>query len=204
MVRKWIRWWEEEGSVKTKPRCGRPRATSPRIDALIVAAAEMHSMRTSAQHTEHLGLNCNPMTLRCRLHEARIHSHIPAYKGWLTPAHKKCRLGFALKHLPHEENYWRIVIFTDGKVFQSVAARVRHCWRRPNTYYQENHIHHRAMSGRVAVSFWGWMWAYGPGELVKIDGRFTGEKYIKILEEVFLPTVRAIAVSCSWCITVGP
>ncbi|XP_064120803.1 uncharacterized protein LOC135225396 [Macrobrachium nipponense] len=89
MVRKWIRRWEEEGSVKTKPRSGRPRATSPRTDALIVAAAERHPMRTSAQHTEHLGLNCNPMTLRRRLHEAGIHCHIPAYKGWLTPAHKE-------------------------------------------------------------------------------------------------------------------
>ncbi|XP_064094409.1 uncharacterized protein LOC135206856 [Macrobrachium nipponense] len=43
------------------------------------------------------------------------------------------------------------------------------------------------MSGRVAV-------LSGPGELVKIDGRFTGENYIEILEQVFLPTVRAMAV----------
>ncbi|XP_068237152.1 uncharacterized protein [Palaemon carinicauda] len=106
------------------------------------------------------------MTLRRGLNEAGICCHIPSYKGMLTPAHKECRLGFALEHLPHDENYWRNIIFTDEKVFQSVAAPARQCWWRPNTRYQENHIHHRAMSGSVAVSFWGWMLGYGPGDLV--------------------------------------
>ena len=36
------------------------------------------------------------------------------------------------------------------------------------------------------------MSAYGPGELIEIDGRLTGPKYIRILEEVLIPTVRAM------------
>lgn len=38
------------------------------------------------------------------------------------------------------------------------------------------------------------MRAHGPGELVKIEGRFNGQQYIEILEEVLLPSVRAMAV----------
>ena len=38
------------------------------------------------------------------------------------------------------------------------------------------------------------MWAHGPGELVKLPGRFTGNAYLELLEDVLLRTVRAIAI----------
>lgn len=193
-IRRWIRRWEEEGSVETRPRSGRPRVTSARMDAMIVAAATAHPKRTSVEHTRDLGLNCHHMTTRRRLHEAGINCYIPAHKGWLTPTNKESRLGFALEHLPHTEEYWRSVIYTDETVFRSVGAEVRQCWRPPNTRYHEKNIQHRAVSGRVSVPFWGWMWAYGPGELVRINGRFTSEQYVEILEQVLIPTVRAMAV----------
>lgn len=36
--------------------------------------------------------------------------------------------------------------------------------------------------------------AHGPGELLKIEGKLNGQQYIEILEEVLLPTVRAMAI----------
>ncbi|XP_068203840.1 uncharacterized protein [Palaemon carinicauda] len=44
-------------------------------------------------------------------------------KGMLIRAHKECRPGFALEHLPHDENCWRNIIFTDEKVFQRKIRR---------------------------------------------------------------------------------
>ena len=38
------------------------------------------------------------------------------------------------------------------------------------------------------------MWAESPGELVKLSGRFTGNDYVEVLEDVFLLTVRALAI----------
>lgn len=38
------------------------------------------------------------------------------------------------------------------------------------------------------------MWAYGPGELVSLEGRFTAREYIRVLEDNMLPTVRAMAI----------
>ena len=35
---------------------------------------------------------------------------------------------------------------------------------------------------------------HGVGELTDIDGKFTAEKYIEILEEVMLPSVREYAL----------
>lgn len=79
-------------------------------------------------------------------------------------------------------------------MFRSEGAEKRQCWQPPNTCYHETHIQHCAVSGSVSVSFWEWMWAHGPGALVKINVRFTGKQYVDILEQVLLPTVRAMAV----------
>lgn len=68
------------------------------------------------------------------------------------------------------------------------------CWCPPNTRYEVKHIQEIATSGRTSLNFWGWMRAYGPGELTRIDGRFTSNDYIQVLEEVMLPSVRAKAI----------
>lgn len=47
-------------------------------------------------------------------------------------------------------------------------------------------------SGRVTAGQFGWMNASGIGELADVGpGRFTGAKYVDILEEVLLPSVQA-------------
>lgn len=63
-----------------------------------------------------------------------------------------------------------------------------------NTRYEARHINETAKSGRVTVSFHGWMWAAGPGELAKIEGHLNSEEYINILETSLLPSVRAYAL----------
>lgn len=93
-----------------------------------------------------------------------------------------------------DHSFWKNIIFTDEKYFTSVEARTRHCWRRENTRHHQVNIKDRAKSGRVGVNFWGWMWAEGPGELIKLSGRFTGNDYVKVLEDVLVPTVRRMAI----------
>ena len=51
-----------------------------------------------------------------------------------------------------------------------------------------------ARSGHVTVNLWGWIFLHGVGELTDIEGRLNAEKYIEILEEVMLPSVRAYAL----------
>lgn len=48
-------------------------------------------------------------------------------------------------------------------------------------------------SGRICAGMFGWMHAAGVGELTDVgQGRFTGNKYVELLEEVLLPSVRAM------------
>lgn len=51
-----------------------------------------------------------------------------------------------------------------------------------------------ARAGRPTCSVWGWVHRHGVGEVVAIDGKFSPDEYVEILEEVMLPSVRAYAV----------
>lgn len=68
------------------------------------------------------------------------------------------------------------------------------CWRRDNTRYDRQNIYQEGRSGHVTCNVWGWVHLHGVGELTEIRGRFTAEQYIEILEEVMVPSVRAIAL----------
>lgn len=178
----------------TKPRSGRPRVTTQEEDVRLLAAIEDTPKKTVVEVTRDLHLPCHPETCRRRLHKSGIHCYVPAKKQKLTQGHREARLGFALEYLPVDFNFWKNVIFTDEKSFSSVSEGARHCWRPVNTRYMEKNIEEIATSGRITVNMWGWMWAYGPGELVVLEGRFTSVDYIQVLEEVLIPTVRAMAI----------
>ena len=47
-------------------------------------------------------------------------------------------------------------------------------------------------SGRQSVPVWGCFSAFGPGPLVRIDGRLTAERYVEILEQNLLPYAHAV------------
>ncbi|KAI8437079.1 hypothetical protein MSG28_010439 [Choristoneura fumiferana] len=42
----------------------------------------------------------------------------------------------------------------------------------------------------VGRGYWGWMSSMGPGELVEIGGRMNSERYLEVLKDVMLPSVR--------------
>ena len=56
--------------------------------------------------------------------------------------------------------------------------------------YERSNIYEEARSGHVTCNMWGWVCLYGAGELNHIEGRFTAAKYLEILEECFLPSLR--------------
>lgn len=92
------------------------------------------------------------------------------------------------------DDFWSRVIFVDEKTFRSDVQGRLHCWRSANTRYRPENLNLTHHSGHVSLNMFGWMWSGGVGELTTIEGRFTGEEYVTILEDVLLPTVRAMAL----------
>lgn len=49
-----------------------------------------------------------------------------------------------------------------------------HVYRARGDRFRDQNIALKHVSGKVTANFWGWISAFGPGEIVRIRGRFTG------------------------------
>ena len=193
-VRRWLRRHQNEGHVLTRQRPGRPRVTTPEEDDTVLREAERNSLTTAVSLTRQAELRCSVSTTRRRLRENGLCCYVPASKEILTEESMQCRLRFAQLYINKDLEFWRSVIFTDEKCFSSVSAFGLQCWQVRNTKFTRRNIHERTRSGRVSLSFHGWMWWGGPGELVTIEGNLDSEQYINILETSLIPSARAYAI----------
>ncbi len=63
-------------------------------------------------------------------------------------------------------------------------------YRKKGTRFARENVQAVHNSGRKTVPVWAWFSADGGGDFVRIQGRFNSEKYLDILQNVFLPSVR--------------
>lgn len=99
------------------------------------------------------------------------------------------------KHLGMLQSLCVIYIFIFIYAF-IICLRSEECgrqfaYRTDGTRYQPCHTQSLKRSGRKSVPVWGWFSSEGAGAIQRIEGRFTSEKYIQILEDVLLPTAWA-------------
>lgn len=193
-VKKWWRRWEEEGNLEDRRRSGAPRKTTPDVDQRILEAATSHPMTNAVAIRDDLQLEISSDTVRRRLKEAGVHHRVPAVKEMLTERHRQNRLRFAETYVNENLDYWGRVIFSDEKTFSSTTHGPLHCYRRNGTRYSRENIFEVARSGHVTCNVWGWIHLHGIGELAEISGRFNTNTYLELLEEVMVPTVRAMAL----------
>ncbi|KAG0718363.1 putative low-specificity L-threonine aldolase 1 [Chionoecetes opilio] len=175
-----------------KARRPRQRATTFEEDQRIIeAATEGEHAITNAVHLRNtLGLDASVDTVRRRLHAANLHCRVAAKKELLTDAHRASRLAFAEQHANKGLDFWSQVIFCDEKTFRSSDhGRVR-VWRRDNTRYEPRNICTETRSGHVTCNVFGWISMHGVGDVVNIEGRFTAAKYVDLLDNFLLPSLR--------------
>jgi hypothetical protein len=177
--------------LSTRAKSGRPKVTTQEQDNAIVEMTREMPFTNTTQIKEELQLNCSANTIARRLHASELHARTPAKKIELTEAHAAARLAFCHANL---ERDWSQVIFTDEKVFStSDETPLLKVWRPNNSRYLPEYVRTTRASGRHSLGYWGWMHRAGPGEVVQVTPpRFNSRRYIEILEEVLLPSVRTI------------
>jgi hypothetical protein len=92
-----------------------------------------------------------------------------------------------LEHLTHDDRFWNPVIFSNEKVFQSSPNGRLKIYRPRGTCYVQG----VQRSGRFSVNMWIWISAISAGVMVHVEERLTSDVYIRILENVMLPSVLA-------------
>lgn len=185
--------WYQTHSLERTLGTGRKKISTEQQDNNLVRFLEANPFKTAVSAKEETGFPGCYRTAQKRVKQcSNLENHPAAKKPYLTATNKESRVGFALEFYGVEPNFWRNVIFTDEKVFQSsYNGRVR-VYRPPNTRFDERYTQNVANSGRFSVNVWGWMSYHGIGICTRILERFNAETYINILETIMMPSVNAV------------
>ena len=56
--------------------------------------------------------------------------------------------------------------------------------------YERPNIFEETRSGHVVCNVWGWISIHGVGAVTRMEGRFTAQVYLRMLQDVFLPSLQ--------------
>jgi len=183
--------YELKGSVRRSAGSGRRRKTTADQDKEIVALHENDRFRVPKETAS--GTNISARTVRRRLKEKGLCPHKPARKPRLTLKHREVRLQWAVTHRRWNLEQWSRVLFTDEASFSVSCKDGRvYCYRRTHERYIDSTISESMNRGYGCVSIWGGIIDGRRLPLVRIDGRLSGEVYIRnILMQHVQPFIRS-------------
>jgi hypothetical protein len=62
-------------------------------------------------------------------------------------------------------------------------------YRPRNSKFSERYVHNTHNSGRFSVNIWSWISVGSPGVMLHVEERLNNDVYIKILENITIPSV---------------
>ncbi|XP_046736220.1 AF4/FMR2 family member lilli-like [Diprion similis] len=101
-VKRWLNRFDKEGTVETRERCGRKRATTSEQDEAIIRLATQTPITAAKAVLPALGLSCSVDTVRERLHKAGIHNWSPSRKHM-----QRIPLGSEADSVVIQQSVWR-------------------------------------------------------------------------------------------------
>ena len=134
-------------------------------------------------------------TVRNTLKTANLKAVTKKKKLLLSPAHRKKRLAFALKHQHWTVEDWKRVIWSDEtKINRMGSDGQEYVWKRAGEPLGEREIKGTLKFGGGNLMVWGCMGWNGVGILCEVEGRMNAEQYISILEECLLRSMEESGV----------
>lgn len=186
-VNRIIQAYKKEGRISDAPHKRHPRATTAAQDADILDAAKASPFSTAREIGAAAGVSASASTIKRRLAEGKLKSHVAAQKPRLSLSNRTARLNFAKEHVSWTTDDWKTVLFSDESTFTTRWDQKRRVWRPVNARYDPLYVQEVASSGRTAVNVWGAMSRDGLGVLHRIEGHLTSVKYCDILDYVMIP-----------------
>lgn len=183
----------ETGTVADRPRPGQPRVTSNAQDRHIRLQHARDRFRAATQTAhETRGLwrpRVSANTVRRRLREQDMHSHVPYRGPILTRVGRQNRLRWARQHQRWRLNDWNGVLFTDeSRICIDRPDRRQRVWRRRGERFADACVRQANRWGGASVMVWGGITARHRTPLVVLDGTLTAQRYVdNILRPVVLP-----------------
>ena len=194
-VRYNLRKLDEFGSMESRPKSGRPRATTERDDRHLVMTSRRNRFLTAPELAIDLantaGVEVHRSTVSRRLIDVGLHGRVARHKPRLTADHKRRRLVWAQEHLTWTPADWQRVLWSDESRFQLFQSDGRVYVRRSvGEDFDEACVAPSVKHGGSGIMVWGCFGSSGVGSLhvAWIKENINALVYIDILRDHMLPS----------------
>ena len=169
---------------------GHPARLSAQDQCLLTRKVTSGAADTAPELKKLLDLDVSLKTIRRSLKKAGLKAAVKQKKPFLSKAHKRRRLEFALEHQHWTLDDWSRVVWSDETKINRLGSDGRSwVWKKPGSGLKEQHVSGTVKFGGGSLMVWGCMTPQGVGYMCKIDGRMDAELYTTILQDDFLKTV---------------
>lgn len=190
-----VKKYKKTKTVVRKIGSGRKRATTEQTDRKIYREVRKNPRTSSRILKESLNLNVSEKTIRRRLKEKNLCSYFQKKKPLLRKANIKKRLAFAKEHVNKNMSFWESIIWSNESKFELRNPKRRfRVWCKSTERLQARHLQHTVKHGGGSLMVWGCFSSNAVGNIVKIDGKMTGESYVNILNENLQPSARKMSL----------
>lgn len=178
--------------LSDRPRAGRPRKTTEKLDRIIrrksTGAPKKTAKDIAQEINEEHQVEVSAKTVGRRLDSFGLRARTIAKKPWINAKNRKARIEFSMRHRHWSPEDWERVLWTDESKFCLFGSDGTRYMRRPdgqryNPRYTEGTVKH----GGGNVMVYGAFAASGVGPLIKIDGRMDGLMFRNILADHTVP-----------------
>ena len=181
----------ETGTVKDRPRSGRPKVTTLRQDRYIRFQHLRNRFRTAVETAAgtigYHGRPINEHTVRRRLQAAGMKARRPVRAPILSEANRINRLRWAQGRQRWTRRQWGSILWSDESRFCcSVADGRLRVWRRKGERYRRPCVLEFNRWGGPSCMVWAGITAEHKTDLVVVAGNLTARRY---LDEIIIPHV---------------
>lgn len=192
LVSVWNKIYNKRKTVENKPRSGRPKKTSYKIDRIIkklsTSDVRMSAVMIKNELKEKYGIDIHVSTVKRRLKVSGLHGRRPVKKPLICKKNRKSRLEFAKRHILWSSLEWSKVLWSDESKFNLMSSDGIKYVRRPkNKKYDYRYQIPTVKHGGGSIMVWGCFSRSGVGPLVRIEGNMDRFEYAKILKTEMLP-----------------
>lgn len=175
------------GSLKSKPRSGRPKKLSDATNRTILRKVKENPHISAPKIADDirntLSISVSDQTIRNVLKKNNYHGRTPRRKPLISEVNRKKRKDFANTHKNKDSAFWNRVLFSDESKFNIFGSDGRgRVWRKPNQEMNIKNLTPTVKHGGGSVMVWGCMAASGVGNLYFIENVMDRWVYLDILK----------------------
>ena len=177
----------QTGTVKDRPRVGRPRKTTNGDDRAMQISHLRNRFKTASETARNFRVPISRQTVSRRLSAYGLKSRRPVKRAYLTARHRQARFNWARIHRRWTLRMWQDVVFSDESRYYLAKhdGRLR-VYRRPGERFQNCTVNEA--SDRRSVMVWGAISTTGRSQLVIIRNNLNGQRYVNnILQPHLIP-----------------